>query len=217
MPIDFKKKIADDESALDALLEKRRLGAGGIIDERRKAIQGSRLPLDFGGVASNFNITPTASPDVTRKLDLNLDDTLSEQKMGLDKERVNFAYNRALQRAQDANLDRRSAEDFARQIMQDEIRRQQEGAMNEKRRQQSIRQQEIANAAHARGESLQDYPNPQAEYEQAMTRILVGMPFQLLNYYIAKGPNSQPQLPGGQLTTGTTFSTKIDPMTGRRQ
>ena len=137
--------------------------------------------------------------------------------MGIEKERVNFAYNRALQRAQEANLDRRSAEDFARQIMQDEIRRQQESTMNEKARQQKIRQQGIENDYVARRESLQLSNDPQAEYEQAMTRILVGMPFQLLNYYIAKGPNSQPQLPGGQLTTGTTFSTKIDPLTGKRQ
>ena len=170
------------------MLEKRRLGTSGVIDARRKQIVGSRLPIS-GGIESNFNLPSGAlsSGIATNRLDDALEGTLSEQRMGLDKERVNVAYNRALQRAQDANLDRRSSEDFARQIMNDEIRRQQESTMNEKARQQKIRQQGIASDAMARGEALQQFPDPQAEYQSAMVRILSGLPIQLLTYYGLSG------------------------------
>ena len=193
MPIDFAARTAQDEQALLDMLEKRRLGISGTIQERRNALEQGRNAAfsgfqgKLGSIGQEYGL-PGLNADtsgVQRRLGTALDEQLSGQQFGMQRDRVNLAYNRALDRAQQAGLDRRSSEDFARQIMQDEIRRQQEATMNEKQRQQKIKQQEISNRAFAKGEDIQAQTDDgSGEYQAAMYRILSGLPTQLLSYYM---------------------------------
>lgn len=228
MPIDYKRRAEQEEQALEALLEKRRLGIGPAIDARKTQIEQERAQAFGGGsYLEGLGLSPsvagagiTQGLEVQKKLGTQLEGVLGEQEYGLNRERVNLAYNRALDRAQQAGLDRRASEDFARQVMQDEVRRQHEATLGEKQRQQSIKQQDIANRASQREQELQQYPDPEAEYQQAVIRILSGLPIQLLTYYGLSGGfggGNAVNPAGGQLTSGTTFSTPINPMTGRRQ
>lgn len=232
MPIDFKARIAQDEQALADLLEKRRAGITSEIDQTRSEI-GSGRAQAFGPVLQSrlagLGVTAPVDPaPVTNRLSMGLDETLGNQKYWMQRERTNLAYNRALDRAQAAGLQRREAETFARQIMQDEIRRQNEGAMGEKQRQQSIRRQGIENAATARGEDLRlsQMSDGTDEYQSAVMRILTGMPSQLLTFYglsggFGGGSKNIDTTPGAGgtpefLTAGSKYSSRIDPMTGRR-
>lgn len=225
MPIDRKKILEQEEQALDELLERRRLGIGDSISKRRQTIEDIRrsaLGEDFSGQLGNLGLEPSIVsagmaqiPFQQRRLGIQLEDILSGQKLRLNRERVNLAYNRAFDKAQQSGLDRRSQEDFARTVMQDEIRRQNEAILNEKQRQQSIKQQEIANRAFQREQELQQYPDPTAEYQQAVIRILSGMPVQLLTYYGLSDESSLSAM--NFLRSGTSISTPINPLTGRRQ
>lgn len=203
MPIDFKGRIAQDEQALADLLERRRTGISSGIDQTRSEIGAGRaqafgpeLESRLQGAASQFGLSPSAvsagmaqGAQVQGGLENSLEGILGNQKYGMQRERTNLAYNRALDRAQAAGLQRREAEKFARQIMQDEIRRQNEGAMGEKQRQQLIRRQGIENTFSRRGEDmkLSQMSDGTDEYQSAVMRILTGMPSQLLTYYGLSG------------------------------
>jgi hypothetical protein len=232
MPIDFKARMAQDDQALADLLEKRRAGIAGGIDQTRSEIEAGRGQA-FGPVLQSrlagLGVSgPVDTAPVTNRLGLSLDEALGTQKYGMERERVNLAYNRALDRARESGLNRQSAENFARQISQDEIRRQNEAAMGEKQRAQAIRKQGIENAATKRGEDLQlsSMPDPLDEYRAATMRIMTGMPTQLLTYYGLSGGfgggggniSTTPSAGGtaGPLTSGSGFSTGIDSMTGGR-
>lgn len=242
MPIDYRAQIADREKELEDLLAARKTGIpgnfGAIRDDltqaRRQAF-GPVLGSQLQGVASQFNLSPgieaagmAQGEDVQRRLGTSLDELLGNKQYGAQRERVNLAYNRALDRAMSTGADRRSAEDFARTMMQDEIRRQHEGTIGDLQRKQTLRQQGIKNQAFARDQelALSQMPDPTEEYQSAVTRILTGLPTQLLTYYGLSGGfgggnkniNTTPG-PGGDpslLTVGSKYSTGIDPMTGRR-
>jgi len=191
--IDYQKRIADQENALEQLLAKRKAGISSGIDTTRKEIEQDRAnafgPVLQSKLSSLGVTTPVNTNTATSKLDMGLDEILGNQQYSQKRERFNLAYNRALDRAINAGMNRREAENFARQVQQDEIRRQNEAQMNEKQRQQAIRKQGMENSAFAREQDmrLSSMPDPMAEYEQAMIRIMTGMPIQLMTYYGLSG------------------------------
>lgn len=226
MPIDYRQRVMDEEQALEDLLARRRTG----VDQTRAEIEGARLQAfgpvlqsKFGGLGLSPSVAAAGAAQGAAQqgaLGNRLDEILSNRKYQAGRERINLAYNRALDRALSAGRSSQEAEVFARQFMQDEIARQNEASMNAQGRAQKIRQQDIANKANLRGEALdaQYQDNGQGEYQAAMYRILTGLPTQLLSYYMLDKSFGQPEqfkeFSGG--LRGLTFSTGINPMTGRR-
>ena len=203
---DFQSRVSQDELALEELLAKRKQGIGGIVDQTRQGIEGARTEA-FGPVLQGklAGLGVTGSVDTsfqTDKLGRGLDEVLGNQKYGMQRERVNLSYNKALNAALDAGKSRREAEAFATQFMQDEIRRQNEGSLAEKRREQLKRKSDLENTARAKGQEMElsGMDDGMAEYQQAVIRILSGMPSQLLSMYALNGGfgggNTTPMNPG---------------------
>lgn len=192
--IDFRKRQEDYQNELDELLAGRREGIGASLASTRGQILTERPELSsFGGraegIASQYNIPQIQGVETGlnqgQRLNTQLDEILGEEGYNQQRGRINTSYNLALQRAQEAGLDRREAENFARQMMQDEMNRQQQAKMNEKQRQDAIKKQQIGNQASLRGEAIeQQYQdNGEGDYQAALYRILAGIPSQLLSYY----------------------------------
>ena len=235
MPLDFREKIAQDEADLEALLVSRKAGIDANIAQSRAAIGKGRsnalgvtfqsqlagLPISQGAIGAGM----ASAAGQQGRLENTLEGTLGEQRFALDRERINMVYNRALDRAKMATSDRQSAEAYARQVMQDEIRRQTEAGANEKARQNKIRRADISNSAIARGAEFDaaGEDTGQGEYQAALMRVLSGMPVQLMSLYSLKNDlrnpfgEQQPTQPySGRLPENQSFSTRIDPVTGRR-
>ena len=190
--IDFKQRILDQEKALEDFLAQRKAGIASGIDQTRTGIEGARgeaLGPVLQSKLSGLGVTPTPISYQGNKLGLGLDEMLSSRQYGSQKERINLSYNKALDYALNAGKNRRESEAFARQIQQDEIRRQYEGQTNATARGQAIRQQGISSAATARQTDLQiqGIQDPMDEYQAAVIRIMTGMPAKLLTYYGLSG------------------------------
>jgi hypothetical protein len=203
--IDFQGKVNQEQQALEDLLQHRRQGIPGMIDQTRGELEGARgeaLGANFQSKLAGLGISPAAGVGQTQQaqLGLGLDELLGNQEYQSQKERINLAYNHALGQALQAGKSKQEAEAYARQFQQDEISRQTRGGLAEKQRQQSQKAQGIQSSAIAQQQDLaySQLPDPTAEYEQAMYRILGGMPSQMLTYYsLTRGGN---QAQPGQTT-----------------
>lgn len=205
MPIDFKANVADQERLLEEMLARRRAEIptktgqirADIEGGREKAFEGFQGSLGRFGVDSNVDIGTQK-----QRLGTGLDEMLGNQQFGMQRDRINLAYNQAMDKALDAGVNKREAENFARTIMQDEMRRQQEGAMGERQRKQAVTQQKIQTSAQERDfeAQLAALPNPMDEYNAAVLRMMTGVPSQLLTFYGLNKLGGTPEVPGSGQT-----------------
>ena len=221
--INFQDILNQREQSLEALLNEREGQIPAVLGDIRGELGAARSQAfgqDFQNKVGALGVSGVDTSGQEARLGSDLEDYLSNQGFQMKRNRMNLAFNRAQDRAMQAGLNRQDSEAFARQIMQDELRRQIQAQTGERERKQAIIRQNIQNSAFQResGLKLDSMANPLDEYNAAVMRMLAGTASQALTSYGLNKMGQQPTTTPyqGRLPSNPTFSTNINPMTGRR-
>lgn len=189
---------------------KQRIEAG-----RAKALgPGMAGSLDSLAAGANLSSGVVGSAKIgaqnqARKLDTNLTANLAKTQYGLQQDRSQKLYELAYNQALNSGKSRQDAEAFARQYADQQIQQGYTANSNQMAMNQQMRQTEIQNAYQAQLQGLQDQFQPQADVQGALTRILTGLPVQLLTSYYLNKSTAKPQ-PSGQTNFQPQQKTGLD-------
>ena len=135
--------------------------------------------------------------------------TLSRQRLGSDRQRINLVYETARRRAEMAGADVQDAENYARQVALDEMKRKAEGEELSADITSGRRKESLADIYNQRGIDLQQLYAPKTDYTSAITSALFGLggtagTVAALNYANRSKQTSTPT--GNYQGTGTSYA-----------
>ena len=128
----------------------------------------SRIPSRYQSGAQ------TGISSRTGDIQARTDEFLAQQKFNQQRQRINLIYNNALEMAQQSGYDRRSAEAFAQQKVQDEENRAFRAEQGEFQRQRSIKQQQNKLKFGQGMIDIESAYQPKIDYTASLIAALVG-------------------------------------------
>lgn len=162
----------------------------------------------FSGLSG---VDPRSIPKVSGKLAGEAERTLSRQRLGLDRQRINLVYETAKRRAEMSGAEVQEAEQYARQVALDEMKRQAESSELQSNIESSKRKEELSDMYTQTGIKLQQQYSPQTDYNSALYRSLFGLGGAAATSSYLNRPNKNVEVPNivsdkSSLRIGSGFS-----------
>lgn len=185
MPIDRELLRNQAEGQINDLLSTRSTEIGRSLAQTRGQIEAKRPILNkvspFASALTGGGPVPEAGIATSltaNKLGQQLDQKFAQQRFGMESDRLNLIYQNALRRVGSATTNRAEAEQFARQEVQNQIRRDFQAGEAGKDRASKERQLGISEGFNNQSVMMQQQMQDQASgdiYQQAMMRSLFGL------------------------------------------
>ena len=220
MPIDYLSRLRGYEGITRNLVRGR--SPQDEITRTSANIQKGRQDF-LGGLSSRIQGISGVRPSYSEKIpqiERKTQSILAKQKLGLQRQQSQAIFENAFQSAQDAGYDVRSAQEYARRIVDQQTEQIYAGGEASKSREFKRKMNELQNQYAKAGVALEDQDRPSNDYASVLARVLLGGLSQgISTHYLTKNILGRSQPPGyggrGQLPGygGRTNFSQLTPFT----
>lgn len=170
MPINLQDELARSQLGTNRYL-------AGITPQLLESQNRARetLAKARGRIFANLGLDPRAIPRVSGGLISEAERTLSRQRLGVNRERINLIYETARKRAELAGAEKDEAEQYARQVATQRLRQEAESTELQEELKSRRYREDLADLYADRGLALSEQYAPRSNYETALIQSLAAL------------------------------------------